>query len=109
MAPPTAKMLAGLPPSLGDYPKVTISLPAEIQVVTTFFGYLASESPRIATDGPRWQLPDQERFASVGILVSRALRAQEERVLAGEAPIIAPVDEQERVTLEFYERLKAGA
>lgn len=98
------KEKAGPAPNLGEYPKVTISLLGTSDVVMTFGRYIASEGPRIAADGPRWKQAEVDHHANVGTVVTRALRAQEERVLRGEAPLVAPPDEQERNMLELMGR-----
>jgi hypothetical protein len=85
-----------LPPNLGDYPKVTLSLLGSSEVVMAFGRYLASEMPRAWADGPRWTNDDRRRHMAIGIRVANALREQEQRVLAGKPPIIAPADEQDR-------------
>jgi hypothetical protein len=98
------KANAGPVPNLGDYPKVTMSLLGESDVVMAFARYLEAEAPRIAADGPRWQQDDRDRFLAIGVTVSRALREQEERVLSGQAPLVAPPDEQERRMRELTGR-----
>lgn len=97
---------AGLPPDLGDYPKVAISLIGDSDVVVAFFELVVSEGERVRDGGRPWTQADHDRFTDVGIAVSRALRAQEERVLAGEAPLVTPPDQQHDTTAPFVDRIR---
>jgi hypothetical protein len=85
---------AGRTPNLGDYPKVTLSLIGDPGTVVSFFQFVASESERMHAGGPPWTEVDSDRYNNIGIAVSRALRAQEERVLSGREPLVAPLDRQ---------------
>jgi hypothetical protein len=98
---------AGLPPNLGDYPKVALSLIGEAETVMAFVNLVVDEGKRIKAGGPPWTDADRDRYENVGIVVSRALSAQEERVLAGKPPVIEPADRQDADAAAAVERLKS--
>ena len=99
------KAAAGRMPVVADYPKVSISLLGESKVVMAFADLLAAEAPRNWNDGPRWTAEDRARHMTVAIAVTTALRKQEERILAGKAPITEPLEEQYARTGEMMERM----
>jgi hypothetical protein len=98
---------AGQPPHPGDYPKVAISIIGNPAVVMLFSDYVLREGRRAQADGPRWTPGEAAEWEHVGIAVTRALRTQEDLVLSGKQPIIAPADQQERDTLAWLDRREA--
>jgi hypothetical protein len=97
---------AGLPPDLGDYPKVELSLIGDRDIAMAYFELVVREGERAMAGGPRWTQADSDEYNRVGIAVSRALRAQEERVLSGRAPLVAPADVQSADTAALIERMR---
>jgi hypothetical protein len=100
---------AGLPPDLGNYPKVTLSLIGDPDVVVAFLEFVVSEGERAKAGGSPWTQADSDEYNRVGIAVTRALRAQEDRVLAGDAPLVAPADRQVSESAALAERMRRAS
>lgn len=98
----------GPPPNPGDFPKSSLALIGDSRLVMALADLVHTEAARARAGGPPWSEKDNEHLARLGGAITRALRDQEERALAGNPPSVPSAEQQHEDMTKLLERQRSS-